>query len=106
MPQERSHVVVVGGGIMGGDVAIVFAANGWNVHVMSPSAKTRAALPGRIEAGLGKLGADPAWARNVSTYTTLDEIDWASVKMVVEAATEDAAAATPETPAPTDDTPQ
>ena len=91
MPQERSHVVVVGGGIMGGDVAIVFAANGWNVHVMSPSAKTRAALPGRIDAGLGKLGADPAWARNVSTYTTLDEIDWASVKMVVEAATEDLA---------------
>jgi len=91
MPQKGSHVVVIGGGIMGGDIAIIFAANGWNVHVMSPSASTRAALPGRIEAGLKKLGADAAQARNVSTHSTLEEIDWAPVNMVVEAATEDLA---------------
>src|SRR5215216_5776205 len=89
MPQQGSHVVVIGGGIMGGDIAIIFAANGWNVHVMSPSAHTRAALPGRIEAGLKKLSADAARADNVSTYTTLEEIDWTPVSMVVEAATED-----------------
>jgi 3-hydroxybutyryl-CoA dehydrogenase len=86
-----SHVVVVGGGIMGGDIAIVFAANGWKVDVMSPSEKTRAALPARIEAGLQKLGADKALAGNVSSRASLDAIDWARVTLVVEAATEDLA---------------
>src|SRR5215212_420229 len=89
MSQVRSNAVIVGGGIMGGDIATVYAANGWTVHVMSPSTKTREALPMRIEAGLKKLGADPAHARNVKTYATLADIDWSGVNMVVEAATED-----------------
>jgi 3-hydroxybutyryl-CoA dehydrogenase len=92
MSQVRSNAVIVGGGIMGGDIATVFAANGWIVHVMSPSAKTREALPMRIEAGLKKLGADPAFAQNVKTYARLTDIEWSSVGMVVEAATEGPAA--------------
>ena len=56
MAQQRSHVVIIGGGIMGGDIATVYAASGgWNVHVMSPSAKTREALPARVLAGISKL---------------------------------------------------
>jgi 3-hydroxybutyryl-CoA dehydrogenase len=89
MAQQRPQVVIVGGGIMGGDIAIVFAANGWRVHVMTPSAKTRDALPGRIQAGLDKLEGDPRFAENVSTHAALEEIDWTGVRMVVEAATED-----------------
>ena len=91
MAQQRSHVVIIGGGIMGGDIASVYAANDWNVHVMSPTAGTRDALPARIEAGLSKLGADGALARNVTTHATLKEIGWSRVVMVVEAATEDLA---------------
>ena len=89
MSQDRSRVVIIGGGIMGGDIAIIYAANGWDVHVMSPSAKTRDALPGRIESGLKKLGADAANARRVQTHASLEAIDWGGVGMVVEAATED-----------------
>ncbi|MGZ8196734.1 MAG: 3-hydroxyacyl-CoA dehydrogenase family protein [Burkholderiales bacterium] len=89
MAQDRSHVVVVGGGIMGGDIAIVYAANGWKAHVMSPSARTREALPARVRAGLEKLGADASYEHNVRAYAKLDEIDWSGVGMVVEAATED-----------------
>ncbi|MGZ5257460.1 MAG: 3-hydroxyacyl-CoA dehydrogenase family protein, partial [Burkholderiales bacterium] len=89
MAQDRSSVVIIGGGIMGGDIAIIFAANGWDVHVMSPSPKTREALPPRIEAGLKKLGADAAKAGRVKAYPTLGDIEWAAVNMVVEAATED-----------------
>jgi 3-hydroxybutyryl-CoA dehydrogenase len=88
---QASSVVIIGGGIMGGDIAIVFAAGGWDVHVMSPSPKTRAALPARIEAGLAKLGAERSCAARVKTYDTLTAIDWAPVSMVVEAATEDLA---------------
>jgi 3-hydroxybutyryl-CoA dehydrogenase len=91
MAQESTRVVIIGGGIMGGDIATVYAANGWNVHVMSPSAKTRDALPARIAAGLSKLGADTARAKNVTSHATLEEIDWSQVGMVVEAATEDLA---------------
>src|SRR5690242_9623427 len=87
MPQQSA--VIIGGGIMGGDIAIVFAAGGWNVHVMSPSQKTRGALAARIQSGLQKLGAPAANAANVRTYARLDDIDWKSVDFVVEAATED-----------------
>jgi len=84
-----NHVAVVGGGIMGGDIAIIFAAGGWNVHVMSPSAKTRDALPARIAAGLKQLGAPDSSARLVKTYPKLDALPMAEVSLVVEAATED-----------------
>ncbi len=89
MRQEPSDVVIIGGGIMGGDISIVFAANGWTAHVMSPSSRTRDALPGRVRAGLQKLGADAGSEQNVRTYARLDEIDWKRVRLVVEAATED-----------------
>jgi 3-hydroxybutyryl-CoA dehydrogenase len=89
MTQHSSEVVVVGGGIMGGDISIVFAANGWKAHVMSPSSRTRDALAGRVRSGLQKLGADASSEQNVRTYARLDDIDWSRVKLVVEAATED-----------------
>ncbi len=89
MPGKTSHAVVIGGGIMGGDIATLFAANGWTVHVMSPSAKTREALPARIANGLAKLGAPAANAAQVRCYAELKSIPWPDVAIVVEAATED-----------------
>ena len=91
MPAQGSHVAIIGGGIMGGDIAIIFAAGGWNVHVMSPSRKTRDALPARISAGVKKLGAPDANARLVKTYGKLDALPMGEVGLVVEAATEDLA---------------
>ena len=87
----QSGVVIIGGGIMGGDIATIFAAGSWHVHVMSPSAKTRDALPARLAAGLQNLGADAANAALVKTYAGLDAIPWPDVGLVVEAATEDLA---------------
>ena len=91
MPSTSQHAVVIGGGIMGGDIATLFAAHGWTVHVMSPSAKTRDALPTRIAAGLAKLGAPASHAAAVLTYAELNAIPWQEVAIVVEAATEDLA---------------
>ena len=90
MPQT-SHIAIIGGGIMGGDIAIIFAAKGWRVHVMSPSQKTRAALGARISAGLKQLGAPAAHAANVTTHATLEDIAWNEVSLAIEAATEDLA---------------
>jgi 3-hydroxybutyryl-CoA dehydrogenase len=89
MPKQGSTAAIIGGGIMGGDIAIVFAAGGWKVHVMSPSQKTRDALPARLAAGLGKLKAPPANTANVRTYARLEDLPWKDVDLVVEAAVED-----------------
>ena len=86
-----SNVAIIGGGIMGGDIATIFAAKGWQVHVMSPSEKTRNALPARLDAGLGKINADAAYARHVRTYAKLEDIDWKLIDLVIEAVTEDLA---------------
>jgi 3-hydroxybutyryl-CoA dehydrogenase len=89
MSSISRHAVVIGGGIMGGDIATLFAAHGWTVHVMSPSAKTRDALPARISGGLAKLGAPAGHATAVRCYADLKSIPWADVAIVIEAATED-----------------
>jgi 3-hydroxybutyryl-CoA dehydrogenase len=89
MAAQKTQVAIVGGGIMGGDIAILFAAGGWKVHVMSPSQKTRDALAGRILAGLKKLAAPRAHAVNVKTYSALEALPWKDIGLVVEAATED-----------------
>lgn len=88
MAAKKSGMLIIGGGIMGGDIATIFAAGNWDVHVMSPSAKTRDALPARVASGLGKLGAAAGNAANVKTYDSLDAIPWPGVDLVVEAATE------------------
>jgi len=89
MPGNVSTVAIIGGGIMGGDIATVFAAGGWNVQVMSPSQKTRDALAGRVNGGLAKLAAPPAASARVKVHAALDALPWKDVDLVVEAATED-----------------
>ena len=91
MAEERKSVVIIGGGVMGGDVATVYASGGFDVHVVSPSHKTRDALPGRVKAGLQKLGADTALAAKVKASALFEDVDWPNVGMVVEAVTEDLA---------------
>jgi 3-hydroxybutyryl-CoA dehydrogenase len=91
MAAQKSQVAIVGGGIMGGDIAILFAAGGWKVHVMSPSQKTRDALAARIAAGLQKLAAPKASAANVKAYAALEALPWKDIGLVVEAATENLA---------------
>jgi len=89
MSGNNRQAAVIGGGIMGGDIATVFAAHGWTVHVMSPSLKTREALPARIAAGLAKLGAPADHAASVHCHAELKALPWSGVDIVVEAATED-----------------
>ena len=89
MAQSKPGVAVVGGGIMGGDIDIGFAAGGWNGHVMSPAQRTRDALPARISTGLEKLGAPSANAGGVKPYAKLEALPWTEIGLVVEAALED-----------------
>jgi 3-hydroxybutyryl-CoA dehydrogenase len=91
MSERKSNLAIIGGGIMGGDIAVIFSAGGWDVHVMSPSQKTRDALPGRIEAGMKKVDVAAGQAGKVFTYSRLEDIGWKQIDLVIEAATEDLA---------------
>ena len=88
---DKDCVAIIGGGIMGGDIATSFVASGWQVHVMSPSERTRDALPGRLENGLKRLETDPAACGSVSIHDGLDKLPWPAVDLVIEAVTEDLA---------------
>jgi 3-hydroxybutyryl-CoA dehydrogenase len=91
MSERKSNIVIVGGGIMGGDIAVIFSAGGWDVHVMSPSQKTRDALPARVDAGMKKVDVSAGEAGKISAYSRLEDIDWKQIDLVIEAATEDLA---------------
>ena len=87
MSQLKPRAVVIGGGTMGGGIAVAFAAGGYAVDVVSPSEKTRAGLPGRFAAGLASLGvkADPG---ALGVYADFTGVPWPEVDIVVESATE------------------
>jgi len=89
MAQQSKVMAVIGGGIMGGDIASIFAAGGWQVHIMSPSQKTRDALPARLESAVKKLGADAATAKAVKLHASLEALPWKELDLIVECATED-----------------
>jgi 3-hydroxybutyryl-CoA dehydrogenase len=76
---------------MGGDIATSFAVAGWDAHVMSPSQKTREALPGRVAKGLDRMGADAKLGASVRAYDKLADLPWSSIELVIEAVTEDLA---------------
>jgi 3-hydroxybutyryl-CoA dehydrogenase len=84
------HALVVGGGVMGRGIATAFAAGGWSVAVVSPSQRTRDALPGAIASGLAALRATGR-AGTVAIHASLDDLDWPAVELVVETVTEDLA---------------
>lgn len=83
------HAAIVGGGIMGCDIAAIFAAGGWRVHVMSPSQTTRDTLPDRLRKTLAGLEADSGLADQVQAWARLEDIPWPQVDIVIEAVTED-----------------
>ncbi|RPI41697.1 MAG: 3-hydroxyacyl-CoA dehydrogenase [Betaproteobacteria bacterium] len=87
----KNSVAIIGGGIMGADIATSFAAAGWDAHVMSPSQKTRDALAGRVTKGLERLGADAGRAEAVKAYASLADLPWSGIELVIEAVTEDLA---------------
>jgi 3-hydroxybutyryl-CoA dehydrogenase len=88
--KERKRVLIVGGGTMGAGVSVVFLAGDWAVEAVSPSEKTRASLPARVEQGLQRMGKpfDPARLRVHADYAA---VPWDEVGIVVENVSEDLA---------------
>ncbi len=82
----RTHAIVVGGGIMGADVALVLARAGCHTVVVESGPARRAALPAYFEQGLRQQGAE-RWAsrtRSVASLADLSAAEWRAVDLVIE----------------------
>jgi 3-hydroxybutyryl-CoA dehydrogenase len=82
----HTHAVVVGGGIMGADVALVLARAGCHTTVIEPGEARRAALPAYFDAGLQAQGA-ARFAGRTRAVATLDGLSpeaWHRVDLVIE----------------------
>ena len=75
--------MVVGGGTMGADVAIVLARGGCRVTVTEPQATQREALHQRVQAGLADLDLVHR-AAQVQAVSGLPDVAWSDVRLVVE----------------------
>jgi 3-hydroxybutyryl-CoA dehydrogenase len=75
--------LVVGGGTMGADVALVLARAGCRTVVLEPGQARREALAACFDAGLDQLGASRKRDR-LSACASLDDVDWAAIDLVIE----------------------
>ncbi len=81
--KNRQHAAIIGGGNMGADVALTFAAGGWQAHVVELSEATRGKLPDYYAAGLKQLGSKAGLER-IITHAALADVPWKDVEIVVE----------------------
>ena len=88
MADKKYNAAIIGGGTMGADIAAVFVAGGWFVHIVDPSEKIRKNFPARLSRTLEKLGNQKA-VDSFSLHRTMGELPWDGVEMVVEAVSED-----------------
>jgi 3-hydroxybutyryl-CoA dehydrogenase len=84
------RISIVGGGLMGHGIALVFAAAGHVVRITDPSEEVRDRVRDRIGATLDELGVDRTALDRIAVVATLEE-SVAHAQWVIEAAPEDLA---------------
>lgn len=80
---SRAGALVVGGGTMGADIALVLARAGCRTVVLEPDAARRAGLGRHFADGLAMLGASDRVGA-LSACASLDAIDWPVIDLVIE----------------------
>lgn len=88
MTMARQRISILGGGLMGHGIALVFANAGHAVTITDPIAEVRGRVLERISATLDDIGADRAALERISITDTL-ETCVADAQWVIEAAPED-----------------
>lgn len=84
---NQQSAAVIGGGVMGADIAAIFYAAGWHVQIMEPNPASRARLPQTVPAAAQAMGIHQQGGR-VSAHAAIAEIEWPDVGIVVECAPE------------------
>ena len=85
MNTER-HLLVVGGGTMGVDIAASFAIYGWAVTIVNPADSRFESIQDRFDLAIARLGR-PTSSRP-ALVQALSEVQWARIDLVIEAAPE------------------
>ncbi len=75
------RVLVVGGGTMGADVAVVLARGGFDVTVIERHAERREGLLAYVAERLAPLGLAP---QGLGLVAELSQVDWAGTGLVIE----------------------
>lgn len=78
-----AHAVVVGGGTMGADVAVVLTRASCRTTVIESNPDRAAALPQRVGENLAQIGREANLPR-LAMAASLDQVDWAGVDLVIE----------------------
>jgi 3-hydroxybutyryl-CoA dehydrogenase len=91
MSVEPRTAVIVGGGSMGCDIAVSFAAGGWRVHVVEPGEAARASLAARAARGLDSVGAPGEAAARIEARSAVEGLGAAPVDLAVECVPEELA---------------
>ena len=86
MKQPRS-AVIVGGGVMGTDIAALFYAAGWHAQVVEPSLVRRGLLHEAVLAAARTMGIHQAGG-SLDVLSELAEIRWAASALMIECAPE------------------
>jgi 3-hydroxybutyryl-CoA dehydrogenase len=81
-------IAVIGAGTMGADIALTLARANRATHLVETFGNVRAALPGRLSAGLAALGC-PERIGRIRVHASLDEVPWTSVDVAIEAVPEE-----------------
>jgi 3-hydroxybutyryl-CoA dehydrogenase len=82
MSEIKKRTAIIGGGIMGGDIAMIFCAAGWPVYIVEPLERVRETLPDRVHSGLQKLKAKKECI--ISTHPSLEDLPWDEIEIVIE----------------------
>ena len=80
---NMATALIVGGGTMGADVALVLARAGCRTTVLESNPARRALLDTYFTEGLHRLGASNQ-RDCLGACATMDEVDWASIDLVIE----------------------
>lgn len=80
---SSSQAVVVGGGTMGADVAVVLLRGGCATLIVEPSPARRERLADLVGAGLRQFGRE-AHIDRLRVVASLDDIHWPGVDLVIE----------------------
>ena len=67
------RIAIIGGGLMGHGIALVFACAGHHVRITDATADARARIPSRISGTLDELGRDHKAMANVEVVDTLQK---------------------------------
>jgi 3-hydroxybutyryl-CoA dehydrogenase len=86
--KAAEHVVIVGAGRMGADIAMAFALNGWQCDVVETNARVRARVIKYWDTELRRMRSK-AKMRNLNLWAAMQGPGWLKADLVVEVVPED-----------------